>query len=73
MCSATLTHNLNCEICSAILAHVLLNERLNMFGMLGCALCITGSITIVLHAPPERVIKSVAEVWQLAMQPGEGL
>ncbi|KAJ9507029.1 hypothetical protein QJQ45_004684 [Haematococcus lacustris] len=54
---------------SAILAHMLLNERLNMFGMLGCALCITGSMTIVLHAPEERVLGSVVEVWQLAMQP----
>ncbi|GFH13772.1 probable magnesium transporter [Haematococcus lacustris] len=56
-------------IISAILAHMLLNERLNMFGMLGCALCITGSMTIVLHAPEERVLGSVVEVWQLAMQP----
>lgn len=41
-----------------------------MFGMLGCLLCITGSLTIVLHAPPERHLSSVIEVFQLAMQPG---
>lgn len=58
-------------LCSAILAHMLLNERLNIFGMLGCALCIVGSLTIVLHAPPERAISSVVEVWNLAMQPCE--
>jgi hypothetical protein len=49
----------------------MLNERLNLFGILGCVLCITGSLTIVLHAPPERPVGSVVEVWQLAMQPGE--
>uniref|UniRef100_A0A7S0WPU4 Probable magnesium transporter n=1 Tax=Chlamydomonas leiostraca TaxID=1034604 RepID=A0A7S0WPU4_9CHLO len=56
-------------IISAVLAHALLNERLNLFGMLGCVLCITGSCTIVLHAPPEREVHSVLEIWQLAMQP----
>lgn len=56
-------------IVSAILAHWILQERLNLFGMLGCLLCITGSITIVLHAPPERHLGSVIEVFQLAMQP----
>lgn len=40
--------------------------------MLGCLLCITGSVTIVLHAPPERHLGSVVEVFQLAMQPGAG-
>jgi hypothetical protein len=59
--------------CSAILAHWILNEKLNLFGMLGCLLCIVGSMTIVLHAPPEREIHSVLEVWALAMQPCEWL
>ncbi|KAK9825582.1 hypothetical protein WJX74_007480 [Apatococcus lobatus] len=57
-------------IVSAILAHYWLNEKLNIFGILGCVLCIVGSITIVLHAPEEREITSLLEVWQLAMQPG---
>jgi len=58
---------------SALLADVMLNEKLNVFGWVGCALCINGSITIVLHAPPERPLASVLEVWQMAMQPGEVL
>lgn len=57
--------------CSAILAHIILKEKLNMFGMLGCMLCITGSVTIVLHAPEERAIASVLDVWHLALQPGK--
>lgn len=57
--------------CSAILAHYLLHERLNMFGIVGCVLCITGSLAIVLHAPEEAPITSVIQVWKLAMQPCE--
>lgn len=56
-------------IISAALAHFILRERLHIFGMLGCVLCVVGSTTIVLHAPQERVIESVAEVWDLATEP----
>ncbi|XP_042049791.1 probable magnesium transporter NIPA4 [Salvia splendens] len=56
-------------IISAVLAHVILRERLHIFGILGCALCVVGSITIVLHAPQEREIESVKEVWDLATEP----
>ena len=55
---------------SASLAHIILREKLHMFGILGCILCVVGSITIVLHAPQERQIESVAEVWNLATEPG---
>ena len=48
----------------------MLNEKLNVFGWVGCGLCINGSITIVLHAPPERPLTSVLQVWEMAMQPG---
>lgn len=47
----------------------MLNEKLNVFGMLGCLMCIVGSVTIVLHSPEERVLHSVKEVWDLAAQP----
>ncbi|KAL0387219.1 UNVERIFIED_CONTAM: putative magnesium transporter NIPA4 [Sesamum radiatum] len=53
----------------AVLAHVILRERLHIFGVLGCALCVVGSTTIVLHAPQEREIESVTEVWDLATEP----
>lgn len=56
-------------IVSAVLAHFMLNEKLHIFGVLGCILCIVGSTTIVMHAPIEREITSVKEVWQLATQP----
>lgn len=56
-------------IVSAVLAHFLLNEKLQKMGMLGCLLCIVGSTIIVLHAPGERSLESVDEIWGLAIQP----
>ena len=50
---------------------MVLKERLNIFGIVGCMLCIVGSITIVLHAPEEQEITSLLQVWRLALQPGE--
>ncbi|XP_028793277.1 probable magnesium transporter NIPA6 isoform X1 [Neltuma alba] len=56
-------------IVSAVLAHFILKERLHPLGMLGCVMCIAGSVVIVLHAPEERTITSVQEIWNLATQP----
>lgn len=41
-----------------------------MFGIVGCVLCLVGSISIVLHAPLERKIESVMDVWHLASEAG---
>ncbi|XP_057766245.1 probable magnesium transporter NIPA2 isoform X2 [Salvia miltiorrhiza] len=57
-------------IFSSVMAHFILQERLHMFGIVGCILCLVGSVTIVLHAPFERDIESVKEVWHLATEPG---
>ncbi|GJN40497.1 hypothetical protein PR202_gb29718 [Eleusine coracana subsp. coracana] len=54
-------------IISAALAHVILQEKLHTFGILGCVLCVVGSITIVLHAPQERAIDSVFFAMQLVV------
>lgn len=56
-------------IISAVLAHIILREKLHIFGVLGCVLCVVGSTTIVLHAPQERPIESVTQVWDLATEP----
>ncbi|PPS13684.1 hypothetical protein GOBAR_AA06887 [Gossypium barbadense] len=56
-------------IVSAVLAHFMLKEKLQKMGMLGCLLCIVGSTIIVLHAPEERSISSVEEIWEFATQP----
>ncbi|KAL6343136.1 hypothetical protein AAG906_019679 [Vitis piasezkii] len=57
-------------IFSAVLAHFILEEKLHIFGILGCVLCVVGSTSIVLHAPQEKDIESVKEVWNLATEPG---
>ncbi|KAM0056331.1 putative magnesium transporter NIPA [Helianthus debilis subsp. tardiflorus] len=57
-------------IISAVLAHYFLDERLHIFGVVGCALCVVGSTTIVLHAPQETQVKSVKEIWFFATEPG---
>lgn len=57
-------------IFSAVLAHFILKETLHIFGVLGCALCVVGSTTIVLNAPEEKSIHSVKEVWHHATEPG---
>ncbi|KAG6436957.1 hypothetical protein SASPL_101864 [Salvia splendens] len=59
-------------IFSAVLAHFILKEKLHVFGIVGCILCLVGSITIVLHAPFEKDIVSVKQVWHLAIEPGYG-
>lgn len=57
-------------IVSAVLAHFVLKEKLHIFGVLGCVLCVVGSVSIVLHAPQEKPIYSVKQVWHHATQPG---
>ena len=52
-----------------MLAHVLLGERLPALGWLGCALCILGSVPLLLHAPAEAPVASVRALWALAAQP----
>ncbi|EXC10885.1 hypothetical protein L484_002549 [Morus notabilis] len=44
--------------------------RLPKLGVLGCVMCIAGSVIIVIHAPQEHPISSVMEVWDMAIQPG---
>ncbi|CAI7911952.1 unnamed protein product, partial [Closterium sp. NIES-53] len=56
-------------IISAILAHILLDEKLHVLGWLGATLCVVGSIAIVLHAPQEKDIDNVKQLWALATEP----
>lgn len=56
-------------IISAVLAHYILRERLTMSGWVGCALCVAGSVEIVLHAPEEAPAVGVQALAALAMKP----
>ena len=55
---------------SAVLGAYFLNEELGTLGKLGCAICLIGSVIIVLHAPPDGNIETVDEILNYAIQPG---
>ncbi|KAI9297575.1 DUF803-domain-containing protein [Neoconidiobolus thromboides FSU 785] len=56
-------------IIGAILASVILKEKLDSTGKVGCALCILGSIIIVLHAPKDKTIQDINEIVAYAVHP----
>ncbi|MCH84568.1 magnesium transporter NIPA2-like [Trifolium medium] len=56
-------------IVSAVLADIILKEKLHKLGILGCIMCIAGSIIIVINAPKEVPITSVLQIWNMATQP----
>lgn len=51
----------------AILASFVLNERLGRLGQVGCALCLIGTVIIVVNAPEDRDIQTVDEILMYAM------
>lgn len=55
---------------SAVLGAYFLKEELGTLGKLGCAICLIGSVIIVLHAPPDKDIETVDEILNYAIQPG---
>jgi magnesium transporter len=54
----------------AVLAAMFLKEELGPLGRIGCAICLIGSVIIVLHAPPDTDIETVDEILNFALQPG---
>ena len=54
----------------AVLGAYFLDEELGVLGKLGCAICLIGSVIIVLHAPPDKDIKTVDEILHYALYPG---
>ena len=54
----------------AVLAAIFLKEELGVLGKLGCAICLLGSVIIVLHAPEDKEIQTVDEILNYALQPG---
>lgn len=57
-------------IIGAVLAAIFLKEELGTLGKMGCAICLLGSIIIVLHAPPDKEIETVDEILDYALRPG---
>jgi len=54
----------------AVLGSYFLKEVLGTLGKLGCAICLIGSVIIVLHAPPDQEITTIDEILHYAIQPG---
>lgn len=54
----------------AVLGSYFLKEELGTLGKLGCAICLIGSVIIVLHAPPDQDIETIDEILHYAIQPG---
>ncbi|KAL8833354.1 MAG: hypothetical protein Q9170_004307 [Blastenia crenularia] len=54
----------------AVLGAYFLKEELGTLGKLGCAMCLVGSVIIVLHAPPDKDIETVDEILHYAIHPG---
>lgn len=54
----------------AVLGAYFLDEELGILGKLGCAICLLGSIIIILHAPPDEDIETVNQILEYAMKPG---
>ena len=55
---------------SAVLGAYFLKEELGTLGKLGCAICLIGSVIIVLHAPPDQQIETVDEIPEYALSTG---
>ncbi|KAF9885917.1 hypothetical protein FE257_012207 [Aspergillus nanangensis] len=55
----------------AVLGSYFLQERLGVLGKLGCAMCLLGSVVIVLHAPPDKPVETINEILGYALQPGK--
>lgn len=57
----------------SVLGAYFLGERLGVLGKLGCAMCFIGSVIIVCHAPPDKEVETINEIFAYAMQPGGSL
>ena len=55
---------------SAVLGTYFLEEELGTMGKMGCAICLIGSVIIVLHAPADQEIDRIDEMLNYAIQPG---
>ncbi|KAF2743960.1 DUF803-domain-containing protein [Sporormia fimetaria CBS 119925] len=54
----------------AVLGSYFLNETLGLLGKIGCAICLIGSVIIVLHAPQDVDVNSVDEILNYALNKG---
>lgn len=51
----------------AVLGSYFLGEQLGVLGRIGCAICLVGSVVIVLHAPPDTELKNIDQLLHYAL------
>lgn len=54
----------------AVLGSYFLQEELGTLGKLGSAICLIGTVIIVLHAPPDEEINTIDKILDYALRPG---
>ncbi|KAL1983609.1 hypothetical protein VTN96DRAFT_10188 [Rasamsonia emersonii] len=54
----------------AVLGSYFLKERLGTLGKLGCAMCLLGSVVIVLHAPPDKPVETIDQILEFVLTSG---
>lgn len=54
----------------AVLGSYFLDEKLGVLGRVGCAICLIGSVVIVLHAPPDKELHNIDELLDHALKLG---
>ncbi|SPO01034.1 probable DUF803 domain membrane protein [Cephalotrichum gorgonifer] len=54
----------------AVLGSYFLKEELGTLGKLGVAICLIGTVIVVLHAPPDEEINTIDQILDYALRPG---
>jgi len=57
-------------VISAILSHLILKEKLSLFGWIGSIQCILGASILALNAPEEQSVTNIADFKKLFLAPG---
>lgn len=57
-------------VVTTILSSIFLKERLSFVGWVSCAICIIGSVVIVLNAPEQAAVKDIQEMQSYVISPG---
>lgn len=57
-------------VVSTVLSAIFLKERLSAVGIVGCVLCILGSVNIALNIPSSSAVKDVQEMKDFVLKPG---
>lgn len=57
-------------VVTTILSAIFLKERLSFVGKVSCAICILGSIVIVLNAPEQAAVRDIQEMQSFVISPG---